>query len=131
MNDFCTKPVHNKVISGFQGLRQAKAPVARLESATKGSCRSQGGLASHCATDVPHHRCKASPQQGDLRFSGSPSGQGDGGEARIRDIRVPADLRADSLATVSKGDGRTPDLLADNISISIRATRNYVSFDNS
>ncbi|GFN86243.1 hypothetical protein PoB_001274900 [Plakobranchus ocellatus] len=39
------------------------------------------------------------PQQGDLRFSGPPSCQGAGGEARTRDRRVPADLRADSLTT--------------------------------
>ncbi|GFO27834.1 hypothetical protein PoB_005433900 [Plakobranchus ocellatus] len=40
-----------------------------------------------------------SPQQGDLRLSGPPSGQGAGGGARTRDRRVPADLRADWLAT--------------------------------
>ncbi|GFN79519.1 cytochrome p450 cyp12a2 [Plakobranchus ocellatus] len=40
------------------------------------------------------------PQQGDLRLSGPPSGQGAGGGARTRDRMVPADLRADSLATV-------------------------------
>ncbi|GFO19931.1 hypothetical protein PoB_004643600 [Plakobranchus ocellatus] len=43
---------------------------------------------------------KASPQQGDLRLSGPPSGQGTGGGARTRDRRGPADLRTDSLATV-------------------------------
>ncbi|GFO49753.1 hypothetical protein PoB_007625800 [Plakobranchus ocellatus] len=43
---------------------------------------------------------KASPQQGDLRLSGLPSGQGASGGARTLDRRVPADLRADSLATV-------------------------------
>ncbi|GFO08749.1 hypothetical protein PoB_003525400 [Plakobranchus ocellatus] len=42
----------------------------------------------------------ASPQQGDLRLSGLLSGQGASGEARNCDRRVPADLRADSLATV-------------------------------
>ncbi|GFN77683.1 hypothetical protein PoB_000418900 [Plakobranchus ocellatus] len=42
----------------------------------------------------------ASPQQGDLRLSGSPSGQGAGGGARTRGRIVHADLRADSLATV-------------------------------
>ncbi|GFN75958.1 hypothetical protein PoB_000246400 [Plakobranchus ocellatus] len=42
----------------------------------------------------------ASPQQGDLRLSGPPSGQGAGGGARTRDRRVNADLRADSQATV-------------------------------
>ncbi|GFO09953.1 hypothetical protein PoB_003645800 [Plakobranchus ocellatus] len=41
-----------------------------------------------------------SPQQGDLRFLGPSSGQGAGGKARTRNRRVPADLRADSLATV-------------------------------
>ncbi|GFN78476.1 hypothetical protein PoB_000498200 [Plakobranchus ocellatus] len=41
-----------------------------------------------------------SPQQGDLKLSGPPSGQGAGGGARTRDRKVPADLRADSLATV-------------------------------
>ncbi|GFN98579.1 hypothetical protein PoB_002508500 [Plakobranchus ocellatus] len=44
--------------------------------------------------------CSASPQQGDLRLSGPPSGQGAGSGARTRDRMVPADLRADSLATV-------------------------------
>ncbi|GFO30999.1 chemosensory receptor b [Plakobranchus ocellatus] len=43
---------------------------------------------------------QSSPQQGDLRLSGFPSGQGAGGGARTRNRRVPADLRADSLATV-------------------------------
>ncbi|GFN79366.1 glycine receptor subunit alpha-3 [Plakobranchus ocellatus] len=42
----------------------------------------------------------SSPQQGDLRLSGPPSGQGAGRGARTRDRRVPADLRADSQATV-------------------------------
>ncbi|GFO24815.1 reverse transcriptase-like protein [Plakobranchus ocellatus] len=42
----------------------------------------------------------ASLQQGDLRLSVPPSGQGADGGARIRDRRVPTDLRADSLATV-------------------------------
>ncbi|GFO20235.1 hypothetical protein PoB_004674000 [Plakobranchus ocellatus] len=41
-----------------------------------------------------------SPQQGYLRLSGPPSGQGAGGGARTRDRRVPTDLSADSLATV-------------------------------
>ncbi|GFO29764.1 hypothetical protein PoB_005626900 [Plakobranchus ocellatus] len=33
-------------------------------------------------------------------FQGPPSGQGDGGGARTCDRRIPAELRADSLATV-------------------------------
>ncbi|GFO13337.1 hypothetical protein PoB_003984200 [Plakobranchus ocellatus] len=40
----------------------------------------------------------ASPQKGDLRLSGSTSGQGAGGKARTRGRMVPADLRADSSA---------------------------------
>ncbi|GFN85483.1 hypothetical protein PoB_001198900 [Plakobranchus ocellatus] len=43
---------------------------------------------------------QASPQQGDLRLQGPPSGRGADGGARTRDRRVPADLRADSQATV-------------------------------
>ncbi|GFN99941.1 hypothetical protein PoB_002644700 [Plakobranchus ocellatus] len=42
----------------------------------------------------------ASPQQGELRLLGPPSGQGAGSGARNRDRSVPADLRADSLTTV-------------------------------
>ncbi|GFO29742.1 hypothetical protein PoB_005624700 [Plakobranchus ocellatus] len=42
----------------------------------------------------------ASPQQGDLRLLGPPSGRGADGEARTLDRRVPADLRSDSQATV-------------------------------
>ncbi|GFO23367.1 hypothetical protein PoB_004987200 [Plakobranchus ocellatus] len=38
------------------------------------------------------------PQQSDLRPSGPPSGHGASGGARTYDRRVPADLRADSLA---------------------------------
>ncbi|GFN87380.1 hypothetical protein PoB_001388600 [Plakobranchus ocellatus] len=39
-------------------------------------------------------------QQDDLRHSGPPSGLGAGGGARTRDLRVAADFRAYSLATV-------------------------------
>ncbi|GFN95899.1 hypothetical protein PoB_002240500 [Plakobranchus ocellatus] len=42
----------------------------------------------------------ASPQQGGLRLSGPPPGQGASGRARTRDRRIPAGLRADSLSTV-------------------------------
>ncbi|GFO01809.1 hypothetical protein PoB_002831400 [Plakobranchus ocellatus] len=34
--------VHNKVISGFEALRQARAPVAGLEPATEGSLQISG-----------------------------------------------------------------------------------------
>ncbi|GFO15721.1 hypothetical protein PoB_004222600 [Plakobranchus ocellatus] len=43
---------------------------------------------------------KASPHQGDLRLSGTPSGQGAGGRAQTGDKRVAADFRADSLSTM-------------------------------
>ncbi|GFN86699.1 hypothetical protein PoB_001320500 [Plakobranchus ocellatus] len=49
---------------------------------------------------VPASPGQASPQQGDLRLSGPPSGQGAGSGVRTRDRRIPADIRADSLATV-------------------------------
>ncbi|GFN75062.1 hypothetical protein PoB_000156800 [Plakobranchus ocellatus] len=42
----------------------------------------------------------ASPQQDDLRLLGPPLASGADGEARTRDRRVPADLRADSQATL-------------------------------
>ncbi|GFN81551.1 hypothetical protein PoB_000805700 [Plakobranchus ocellatus] len=42
----------------------------------------------------------ASPQQGDLKLLGSPSGQGAGDGARTRDRRIPEYLRIDSLTTV-------------------------------
>ncbi|GFN83835.1 hypothetical protein PoB_001034100 [Plakobranchus ocellatus] len=48
----------------------------------------------------PQDMFNKSPQQGDLRLSGPPSGQGADSGARTRDRRVPADLRADSQATV-------------------------------
>ncbi|GFO26318.1 hypothetical protein PoB_005282300 [Plakobranchus ocellatus] len=44
--------------------------------------------------------CTASPQQCDLMLLGPPSGHGAGNGARSRDRRIPADLRADSLATM-------------------------------
>ncbi|GFO03154.1 hypothetical protein PoB_002965900 [Plakobranchus ocellatus] len=40
------------------------------------------------------------PQEGGLSLSGPPSGQSASGGTRTRDRRVPADLRANSLATV-------------------------------
>ncbi|GFO44553.1 hypothetical protein PoB_007105800 [Plakobranchus ocellatus] len=42
----------------------------------------------------------AFPQQGDLRLSGPPSGQGASGGARTPDRMVLADLRVGSLSTV-------------------------------
>ncbi|GFN89264.1 hypothetical protein PoB_001577000 [Plakobranchus ocellatus] len=39
------KPDHNDMIPGFQAFRQARAPVAGLESTTEGPDRYQGGFA--------------------------------------------------------------------------------------
>ncbi|GFO07557.1 hypothetical protein PoB_003406200 [Plakobranchus ocellatus] len=41
---FCIQPIHNKVISGFQVLRQARSSVAGLEPATKGSLHISGRI---------------------------------------------------------------------------------------
>ncbi|GFO22391.1 hypothetical protein PoB_004889600 [Plakobranchus ocellatus] len=45
-------------------------------------------------------KIEPSPQQGDLRLSGPPSGQDADGGARTPHRRVPSDLRANLLATV-------------------------------
>ncbi|GFO09357.1 hypothetical protein PoB_003586200 [Plakobranchus ocellatus] len=68
----------------------------------------------------------ASPQQGDLRLSGPPSGQGAGGGARTRDRRVPADLRADSLATVPP----TPPYKEGYMKRVIYSCLSYICFSN-
>ncbi|GFO37238.1 hypothetical protein PoB_006374300 [Plakobranchus ocellatus] len=64
-------------------------------------------LRSPCCGKVEKFLYIASPQQGDLKLSGPPSGQGAGGGDRTRDRRVPADLRADSLATALLWTGYT------------------------
>ncbi|GFO46705.1 hypothetical protein PoB_007321000 [Plakobranchus ocellatus] len=43
---------------------------------------------------------EVSLQQGDLKLSGAPSGQGACGESRTSHRRIPEDLRADLLSTV-------------------------------
>ncbi|GFN88732.1 hypothetical protein PoB_001523800 [Plakobranchus ocellatus] len=43
---------------------------------------------------------KARPQQGDLRLSSPPPGQGGGDEGQTCDRGVPADPKADSLSNV-------------------------------
>ncbi|GFO24839.1 hypothetical protein PoB_005134400 [Plakobranchus ocellatus] len=58
------------------------------------TCRVKNGHATHSPL------CEAIPQQGDLKLSGPPSGQGAGGGAQTRDRSIPADIRADSLVTV-------------------------------
>ncbi|GFN92084.1 hypothetical protein PoB_001859000 [Plakobranchus ocellatus] len=64
--------------------------------ASLGECSPYGESGIHT---LPGFRL-SSPHQGNLRLSGPPSGRGAGGRARTRDRRVPADLKADSLATV-------------------------------
>ncbi|GFN77316.1 hypothetical protein PoB_000382200 [Plakobranchus ocellatus] len=58
----------------------------------------------HCAFYIRkgERKCqiKVKSTARDLGLSGPPLGQGAGGVARFRDTRAPADLRADSLATV-------------------------------
>ncbi|GFN75185.1 ATP-dependent DNA helicase q4 [Plakobranchus ocellatus] len=56
------------------------------------------GAEAHCHVFLDPE--VVSPQQGDLRLSGPPSGHGAGGGARTRDRRIAADIRADSLASV-------------------------------
>ncbi|GFN75940.1 hypothetical protein PoB_000244600 [Plakobranchus ocellatus] len=60
----------------------------------------EGGKARGKMKEGQKQNVNASPQQGDLGLLGPPAGQGAGGGTRARDKRVPADLRADSLATV-------------------------------
>ncbi|GFO48836.1 hypothetical protein PoB_007534100 [Plakobranchus ocellatus] len=75
-----SRQLQDPIISGSTKCR--RKPVRRL----LGCC---------CLpTDMVH-----SPQQGDLRLLGPPSGQGAGSGARTHYRKVPADLRADSLAT--------------------------------
>ncbi|GFO24279.1 hypothetical protein PoB_005078400 [Plakobranchus ocellatus] len=74
--------------------------MARSNPRQKGLCRSQGGLTSHCANDVPSLAGSSDWQR--RGFGGQcldPPGQGPGDGARTCDRRVPADLRADSLST--------------------------------
>ncbi|GFO04683.1 hypothetical protein PoB_003118800 [Plakobranchus ocellatus] len=63
---------------------------------------------------------RLSPQQGDLRLSGLPSGQGAGSGARTRDRRVPADLRADSQATVLPTPPKRRNILFDILSTTFK-----------
>ncbi|GFO15834.1 nuclear receptor subfamily 2 group e member 1-like [Plakobranchus ocellatus] len=80
---------------------QASTEVQRLQE------KAHLNLISHCSRTYPGDVLRTnrfllilpSPQQGDLRLSGPPPGQGAGGGVRTRDRRVPADLRVDSVAT--------------------------------
>ncbi|GFO07738.1 hypothetical protein PoB_003424300 [Plakobranchus ocellatus] len=51
---FAEPPVYNKVISGFQALRQARAPVAGLEPATGGSLQISGQTHQPLRHRPPH-----------------------------------------------------------------------------
>ncbi|GFN86240.1 hypothetical protein PoB_001274600 [Plakobranchus ocellatus] len=61
---------------------------------------SSSGSDNGCSFCVIFLIVGVTPQQGDLRLLGHPSGQGAGSGARTRDRRAPAYLRADSLTTV-------------------------------
>ncbi|GFO33881.1 hypothetical protein PoB_006038600 [Plakobranchus ocellatus] len=76
----------------IQRLRSAQIRYSKLRK-----CANNIGLYLHL---VFSKKRAASPQQDDLGLFGPPSGQGAGGGARTRDRKVPADLRADLLATV-------------------------------
>ncbi|GFO31390.1 hypothetical protein PoB_005789500 [Plakobranchus ocellatus] len=67
------------------------------EFSTSG-CDVSPTMHSQNSIDLPYILRSVSPQQGDLRLLAPPSGRGADGGARTRDIRVPADLRADSLS---------------------------------
>ncbi|GFO13903.1 hypothetical protein PoB_004040800 [Plakobranchus ocellatus] len=58
-NGFDMDPVHNKVISGFQALRRARAPVAGLEPATEKSLQISGRIRWPLCHRRPPLDCKA------------------------------------------------------------------------
>ncbi|GFN84609.1 hypothetical protein PoB_001111500 [Plakobranchus ocellatus] len=76
----CTRPPQNDL--GLSGPRQAG-----LNSLT------------HDRNGRFANNKEASPQQGDLRLSGPPTGQGAGGGAQTYDRRVPDDPRASHWTT--------------------------------
>ncbi|GFO00597.1 hypothetical protein PoB_002710200 [Plakobranchus ocellatus] len=78
---------HNKLTSGFHAHCQARAPLVGLEFATDRSLHISGRIRYPLCHRRPSMRLRslskagfflyiASPQQGDLRHSGPPSGQG-------------------------------------------------------
>ncbi|GFO35413.1 hypothetical protein PoB_006191800 [Plakobranchus ocellatus] len=81
----------------MSALRSAGTLLSRVQAPPL----SPLGLTLHCDATLSAWTLvtSASPQQSDLRLLGPPSGQGAGGGAQTRDKRVPADLRAHSLAT--------------------------------
>ncbi|GFN87160.1 hemolysin-type calcium-binding region:rtx n-terminal domain protein [Plakobranchus ocellatus] len=78
---------------------QSRAGQSRAEQSGAGQSRAEQSGAGQSRAEQSRTLWFC-PQQGDLRLSGPPSGQGAGSGARTRDRRVPADLRADSQATV-------------------------------
>ncbi|GFN85174.1 hypothetical protein PoB_001168000 [Plakobranchus ocellatus] len=72
-----------------------------------------------------------SPQKGDLRLLGPPSGQGAGSGAQIRGKRVPVDLRADSLTTVPQTPPTVTALVIVQYSIDVQdITKNFIKYVN-
>ncbi|GFN75993.1 hypothetical protein PoB_000249900 [Plakobranchus ocellatus] len=95
---FCISPVHKKVISGFQVFRQARALVAGLEPAT---CRSQVGLASHCATDALQDKWDIKNDGWNLKKS---SMVGETADERMRGFKPAERIYTDGSAMNIKGE---------------------------
>ncbi|GFN75936.1 hypothetical protein PoB_000244200 [Plakobranchus ocellatus] len=105
MQDIC--PIE-KVVGRLKEMGIINDDIPSLQESI-GSKQQPGGVLSLVQSEgitdgqnypQDNHWLPMCPQQGDLRLSGPPSGQDAGGGARTRDRRVPADLRADTLATV-------------------------------
>ncbi|GFN75749.1 hypothetical protein PoB_000225500 [Plakobranchus ocellatus] len=113
----CDTAFHNKVVSGFKATRcggsvvhlELKPPrsVRGVRKITRGKgIREKKKILENLGErNISLVRvflcvCAPDPQQGNLGLSGFQSRQGANGGARTRNQRVPADLRANSLATV-------------------------------
>ncbi|GFO07796.1 hypothetical protein PoB_003430100 [Plakobranchus ocellatus] len=98
-------PIYNKTLPITQQKSQMGKKLVILESIMLGMPASQAQIHRKIMHQSPElmtlsRRKQFDPQQDDPRLSGSPPDQGPGGGARTRDRRVPANLRADSLATM-------------------------------
>ncbi|GFO35319.1 hypothetical protein PoB_006182400 [Plakobranchus ocellatus] len=103
LNNYCISPVLSAMLlASLEEQRESRKVDLLLYLTFHGVYGIKFELPVRCK-NVAESRIlgvNASPLQGDLRLSGPPSGQGAGGGARTYDRKVPADLRADSLATV-------------------------------
>ncbi|GFN91065.1 hypothetical protein PoB_001757100 [Plakobranchus ocellatus] len=94
------RKVQTRAVMDQKAFRLSVRPGGQWQGSNpqqKGPCRSQGGFGIVTLSHVLKER--ASPQQGDLRLAGPPSGQDTGGGTQTRDRQVPADLRTEPLAT--------------------------------